>query len=358
MRFAFQHSSARVASVVAAAGLIVAPATAGSASAATAAPTADCTWELTRAAVPEGLAWFNVTGASEQYFVGSGMPPYDYGDKAVLWSERGSEATVLDSPGKGAAQAADVTDHGLVVANDLVEQRPYLWSKGKITRLTMPAGASAARAGAINEAGTIVGEAQIDGKTHGIVWSASKPRKYLDLGYGDGVLNLHDIDDAGTVVASTSEVDSNYSVGLKGTVGGGLAPILESENAKSTTAHAVNGRYILGGVSSYREDGDYWDDASAVWDGDSYTAMGTNESPNAINSSGLLAGNSSVRVSSWTTSGATVWQDGVKTLLPTLLPDTGSYAEEVTEDGVVIGTSWSSTDSEWPNPTPVTWTCS
>lgn len=357
MRFALQHSSVRVAVAVTVAGLIAAPATAGPASASTAAPAADCTWELTRSAVPEGLTWFWTNGASQQSFVGTGQAPNDGKSRAILWTHRGAQVTVLGSPGKGNAIGVDVNNKGVVVANDSVENRPYLWSKGKATRLVKPAGASSATATAINDSGTIVGAAVIGDQTHGIVWSASRPGKYQDLGTGTGNLTLNDVDNSGTIVATTTEGDVGRTVALKGTVSGGLSPILEGEGIIDTSANVVNGQYILG-AGGFLEGTDFWNYTSVVWDGDTYTKMPTNEGPVAVNRDGLLAGTQSVDVGPWSTSGATVWKDGVSTLLPTYLPTTGAYATSVTDDGVVIGSSWSSTDSEWPNPVPVTWACS
>jgi uncharacterized membrane protein len=356
MRFAFQHVFARAALAVTVTGLIAVPATAGSASAATAA--ADCTWALTRSAVPDGLSWFSVLGASQQSFAGLGRGPGESSiTRAVLWTDRGAQATVLDSPGKGNAIAVDVNNHGVVVANDWEENRPYIWSKGKVTRLAKPAGASSAQVSALNDSGTIVGSAIIDDQTHGIVWSASRPGKYRDLGTSTGNLTLNDIDNSGTIVGTATGLDTGRTVGLKGTVSGGLSPVLEGPGIIDTSANIVNGPYILGS-GGFLEGDDFWNYASFVWNDGAYTKMPTNEGPNAVNHSGLLAGTSSVDVGPWSTSGATVWKDGVSTVLPTYLPATGAYANGVTDDGVVIGTSWSSTDSEWPNPVPVTWTCS
>ncbi len=359
MRFAFQHVLARAAPAVTATGLSGVPPTAGSASADTGADRAgaDCAWALTRSAVPDGLSWFSVLGASQQSFAGLGRAPDETTTRAVLWTDRGAQATVLDSPGKGNAIAVDVNNRGVVVANDWVENSPYIWVKGKVTRLAKPAGASSALVSALNDSGAIVGSAVIGDQTHGIVWSASRPGKYRDLGTSTGNLTLNDIDNSGTIVATSTELDSNRTVALKGTVSGGLSPVFDDPGIIDTSANTVNGPYILGS-GGFLEGDDFWNYTSYVWHDGTYTKMPSNDGADSVNRSGLLAGTSSVDVGPWFTSGATVWKDGIKTVLPTYLPDTGAEANGVTDDGVVIGTSWSSTDSEWPNPVPVTWTCS
>jgi len=310
-----------------------------------------CAWDLTVASIPPGYNDFYATGARNRYLVGAGTGPA--GLRALLWDTTRDTATVLDAPSHDQAIAMDVNNHGVVVANDIDTRRPYLWDRGRTVTLARPRGATSASATAINDAGTVVGSAVIDDREHGIVWSTHSPRKYQDLGTGDGWLDLNDVSESGTIVAGTRSGEFGITVALKGTATGGLSRIQGLDRADDSNAHAVAGAYVVGSGS--------WpgatDPSSIRWHGDTAVTMPSEFRGFDVNSTGLVGGATEALLGGVTTGQAAVWDGDTVTTLPNHRSEGFSSVGAVTENGTVFGLS-QATDDSMEGGLPVTWTCS
>ncbi|MBT0773456.1 hypothetical protein KIH74_31205 [Kineosporia sp. J2-2] len=336
-------TSARLATVALAAGLIVAPA-------ATASAASSCTWNVHTPDVPAGYVTFNTFGAGGDYFVGNGRDQ-QWNTVPVLW--HGDDATVLDTPGTQGGDAYDVNADGLVVAFDREQQRPYLWQDGTVTPLAVPDGAVDPVALSINSSGTIVGSALVGGVSHGIVWSADSPGTYQDLGTGQGWLTLGDVNDDGVIVGTTRPDELGPGTALKGTAEEGLSPLFDRDDLNESNAGQIAGPYVTGSVTfteGYRI-------AQYVWKDGELTETPPGFRAAQVNSDGLVAGNQSVDAAGPGFLGAGVWQNGALSPLP--LPSTGGVGVRlVTDTGLIIGTSpTADPDTDDGRPVPVTWTC-
>ncbi|MCD5350282.1 hypothetical protein [Kineosporia mesophila] len=334
---------------MAAAGLIAASATA-SAFATTpeaGSPTADCTWSVKIHETPKGFTDVWPSAGNDDAFVGSG--DNGHGTRALLWQD--DKVTVLDSPSGKRAQSVDINADGVILANDLTDDRPYLVMKGKVVELAVPKGASSTTARSINDKGVIAGYADFDGNNHAVVWSADSPKKYHDLGAGDGSLVLTDITDSGTLIGTTTD-DPEYGVprAVKGTIKGGLSAVDGLKAFQDSSARSAADTYVLAGSTPSGAT----DQVTVLMKDASSTVLPATFSGHVVNGSGLVAGSP--------TGGylgqAAVWNAGTVTRLPNYVEGGYSSVSDVTENGTVIGYSQSSVDDIGYDPAPATWTCS
>lgn len=129
--------------------------------------------------------------------------------RAALWKD--GEVTLIDPSNPNRSSAKDINDAGQVVGDHDVVQadgslasRPFLYSRGVLHDLALPAGATWGSAYAINNTGQIVGfYFGADGNPSAFVYKGGTVYKLSDLvsdGY-DIMGETHDINDAGQIVA-------------------------------------------------------------------------------------------------------------------------------------------------------------
>jgi uncharacterized membrane protein len=321
-----------------------------------------CTWHVRQLAVPTGWAYPITIAAKgeDKFWVGYGTDGLGSMD-GLLWQD--GQVQRMPTPGPGTSRPYDVNRSGTVVATWLPtpdsgsESFPYLWRNGTITRLALPAGATSAGATAINDAGDVIGGATVNGALQGVRWSAASPNTPVLLGSAGNVnAYLNDISDRGAFVGRSQ--DGGYGR-IRRAVGGTTSPARPLQDlpglstSAPSTAAATEGTWVVGtgrpaGSSEVQPVGLY---VNATRSSTPQILAGGG-TPASVNSAGLIVGNGSATIRS----NATAWTTTRRWTLPHLFTATTatSHAQDVMEDGTVIGYGGQGADDT----VPVAWNCS
>jgi len=144
---------------------------------------------------------------------------------AVIWGPKPNQIQVLPVlAGDSAAVALAINDHGVAVGSSgpcvtpnflQFAAHPVLWEHGKATYLGSLGGVMFTAANAINNAGQVVGQADLPGDTftHAFFWQNGV---MTDLGTlpGDVISIANDINSKGQVVGASCDVNFNCRVFL------------------------------------------------------------------------------------------------------------------------------------------------
>ncbi len=344
MRFAFHMRPARAVIALIGAGLIATPtvAMATSASAATTSPVTSssaCSWKVEALPMPEGFDTGGASGANDKgVFVGSGDGPTGESD-LLVW--RDGVVEVLETPGPWGG-GGNINKRGVILGYD--DLSPVVWVRGKATRLALPAGSQHWVAEDMNDSGTIVGNATIDGREHGLVWSAYAPTKVKDLGYADGQLTLRSISDSGQIFGTTRSDAEPVWRAVSGTIAGKFSYLPGVELGQESGVGTAAGAYVLGFGTPVGST----ESVPLLWRNGKATVLPFT-SVTSVNSKGVVVGSDE--------QGDTrLLQDGVLSPpLPGLIPGGSERVALVTDAGVLVGRA-ASAPNGWP--TPAIWTCS
>lgn len=163
------------------------------------------------------------------------------GDRAVLWTRD----RVVDL---GDGLATDVNRRGDVVGirgdiDDLPNSVPTVWRGGRAVELRRPAGAHYAIPQSINDSGTVLGLAELDGPTMSLVlWSACSPARVRDLGAGFADVMPVEVTGTGLIVGNVDP--ARRAVTGRPATGPRDLPLLPG--ATSSVASDAVGRFVAG----------------------------------------------------------------------------------------------------------------
>ncbi|MDQ1292727.1 MAG: hypothetical protein QG608_607 [Actinomycetota bacterium] len=197
-------------------------------------------------AFPSGAAFIDGTDGSRT-FAGS------CGDRAALWRD----GKVINLGVSGTA--LDVNRHGDAVGfqiDDQMSMRAALWHEGVTTWFAGPPGMGASHATGVNDAGLVVGWAQVPdparagGSVHAMVWSTASPSAFQDLGTLDEnpteTAFLTGVSEDGTLVGYTVNQDTFVERAVIGTARTGLHELFGTVPGFSVQALGIAGRFIVG----------------------------------------------------------------------------------------------------------------
>ncbi|WP_018681723.1 hypothetical protein [Actinokineospora enzanensis] len=234
-----------------------------------------------------------------------------------------------------ASGVADINDSGTVVGYSIlipyqIQQRPLRWDGNSIPVDLGTLGGDRGRALAINNPGTIVGEAQTAaGAWRAVRWDSQGIR---DLGTVTG-------DDSGRAVAVN---DRGVSVGMTGTAAGLTHPVRWNRHGV-ITALALPSGYPAGTVTGITEHGVAYgqltgtggEKRAVLWDPDGSarvlsTLGGTSDTVSDVTECGVAVGQSDGRPARWAA-------DGSVTALPGLEFGPDGSAVAIAENGRIAG---------------------
>jgi probable HAF family extracellular repeat protein len=255
---------------------------------------------------------------------------------ALVW-QNGSLTDLGRVAGKKFSAPVAINDRGQIVGyswthtdmhGDELDDRAFLWERGRITDLGTLGGASAAPA-AINDAGQVVGSSEIkpnDVSIHAFVW---KSGKMTDLGAGPRSSAVA-INDRGQIAGTSEELSTRSRAFLfqdgKMTV---LGPL--PAGTTESRARAINEQgLVLGDWSSNARGGNY------LWQGGKVTLLGGLEA-SAMNDHGQVVGR--VDVVNRSKFHASLWQNGKLTNLGMVPGASQSEATAINNRGQIVGRS-------------------
>ncbi len=233
---------------------------------------------------------------------------------AALWSGKGFDFSILPEPPESPARrflfgsASGINNKGVVVGRvtddsnfgmGSTSSRAVRWDNGVLTDLGVVPGYGHSSARAINNAGEIAGSIGEWLMTQAVRWTPSGQLQQLDL--------------------------------------------LPTHNASYASGINAAGRIV--GYSGF-EDGDFTTERRPVyWDGTSVTELATSAGfnqgqANAINAAGTIVGHSAafdLDIYDYTAVRATIWTEGVPSLLPLLPGFSASSASSINARGMAIG---------------------
>ncbi len=264
--------------------------------AAISAPANAAMYNVTILDLPAGAASASPTGINDAgqvigtaHFPSPPLEPVMIGtSQAVIWN--GSSPTVLPGlPDSTGGTPVSINNAGLVAGDSwmpgLVPQ-PVIWNGTTPTALSSPSGPSFA--GAINNAGQVVGSVTINGVGQAALWNGTAPTL---LASPSGPSAAVAINNAGQIAGSIAGAPVLWSAASPATAPTALNV---PTDATMTNVAAINNAGQVVGSARYGEYGET--EVAVIWNGTASTVLGSLGGPssraNAINDAGLVVGSS------------------------------------------------------------------
>lgn len=224
------------------------------------APPRACTAELLP--IPHGVQRSVVTGGDPtgRFLLGRSYPDKGEAHPIVIWDN----GVPRDVRLPGVDQSLnDVNPAGVAVGSSFSgnQRAPYVYRNGTVSKLP---GVRYGAAGAINEAGRIVGARDEGDRTFPVVWtSAEQPARDLPLPGPGWQGSASDIDDEGNIIGSLRKGPAGESVGYLWPAGGGVGralpvPTLPGGRARLFGPNSIRNGWVTGVARLDSADGRGW----------------------------------------------------------------------------------------------------
>ena len=233
--------------------------------------------------------------------------------QATIWNG-GSPTLLAGLPGSTGATPFGINNAGQVAgvswsAGGLAIQ-PVVWNGSTPTALSSPA--SPGFAGAINNAGQVVGSVRVNGNDQAAVWSGTTLALLASPGGGSGAVAINN---AGQIAGNIGGASTLWNAAAPAAAPTALGV---PTGATSTTVAAINNAGQVVGTAFSGEIGEIR--TAVIWNGTSPTVLGslggTSSWALAINDAGLVVGSSSPVDS---TSHGAIWDGTTAVDINTLL---------------------------------------
>jgi uncharacterized membrane protein len=320
-------------------------------SAATAAP-GGCQWRPAYLPLPSGFTEGLVESTDGgTRFAGSAVnstasdPGLPDPSGAVVWEA--GRLRVLPVPegyfsvGEGVNRRGDVV--GYLIPPEGWPIRPVLWRDNQLIELATLGGEAAARD--INDAGVIVGEAQVPGfEAVPVAWSADAPDQIQQIPSPRSQDFPSAVTDEGVLIGNVSVDDgAGMLVGraAAGTVESGLHPLANPTAQTSSAVWGAAGEFIAGSETSL----DMFTTHAVVWQNEQPRVLSSQDSVAfGVNSAGIVVGSTDRPV---------VWINGTERALRPPPGARSGSARVITENNDVAGV----VDLSAGGGQPATWRC-
>lgn len=213
--------------------------------------------------------------------------------QATIWNA-GLPSLLPSLPGGTGASPVAINNAGQVAglswsAAEGLSAQPVVWNGTTATPLSTPGGPS--WAGAINNAGQVVGSVTVNGNNQAAVWNGTTPTLLASPGGGGGSFATA-INNAGQIVGNIGGAPVLWNAAAPAAAPAALGV---PTGATSTTAAAINNAGQAVGTAFSGEFGEIR--TAVIWNGTSPTVLGslggTSSWALAINDAGLVVGASS-----------------------------------------------------------------